>query len=318
MDELTVDITRINIKNEGLKLKNKKAEKDLLSSISEHGIKDPLIGLFEKDIFILIDGFKRYRCCKKLQVNIIPIEVIGNDEANCFIKTLKISNAKSLHILEQARFIKQLRDNHNMTIESIGHSLGKSRFWVSSRLRLLQSLSPLVERKIFDGSFPVYNAMGLLHQVKNKSFANNNEIDEFVTAVSGKGLTINDINLLGEGYFKGGNEFKKQIQNGHFAWTINKLKDANKHELNLSDNGKRILSDLEIITKYIGRIIFKLPKQQNNNEIYSMGGLLAEGILNKLDKFQIILNTFIQEVKNDQQRQGKCGLDTSSARSKGQ
>ena len=312
MDENTVDITKINIINKSLKLKNKKAEKDLLSSISENGILEPLMGLFKNDVFILIDGFKRYRCCQKLYINTLPIEVMANDEANAFIKTLKISNSKSLHILEQAKFIKELKNNHDMTARSIAASLDKSTNWVSTRLTLLKELTPLLEEKIFKGHFPVWNAMGILHQCKRSNIASSDEIDNFVKATSGKGLSVKDIDLLANGYFKGGDEFKNQIKNGNFTWSINKLKDGNTQSDTLNDNEKRLLKDLEIASKYIGRIIFKLPSLQNNKNFISTGGLLAEGILDKLDKFQEILTLFIQEVQNDQQGKSKCGMASLS------
>jgi ParB/RepB/Spo0J family partition protein len=299
MDNKTIDINKICIQNKILKLRNKKAERDLLSLISEKGVLEPLLGIFKGDTFSLVDGFKRYRCCKKLHIDILPIEVIAIDEANAFIKILKLSNSKTLHILEQAKFIKELYEKHSMTMESIGYSLEKSRFWVSSRIKLLKEITPLMKEKIFSGAFPVWNAMGILHQVKRLSIAGDQEIDEFVTAVSSKGLSVKDIDLLANGYFKGGDEFKYQIKNGNFTWSINKLKDVNTQSDTLNDNEKRLLKDLEIASKYISRIIFKLPQLQNNNNFHSTGGLLAEGILNKSDKFKEILTLFIQEVKSD-------------------
>ena len=301
MDDKTIDITKINLQNESLKLKNRKVEKDLLSSIAEYGIRDPLLGFFKSNFFILVDGFKRYRCCKKLHIDYFPIGEISSDEASAFIKTLKISNSKSLHILEQAKFIKQLYDHHNMTISSIAVSLEKSSAWVTARLSLLKDLTPILEEKIFKGHFPVWNAMGILHQFKRLTIVSDKEIDDFVKATSGKGLSVKDIDLLANGYFKGGDEFKDQIKNGNFTWSINKLKDVNQQSDTLNDNEKRLLKDLEIASKYIGRIIFKLPLLQNNKNFISTGGLLAEGILNKLDKFKEILTLFIQEVKSDQQ-----------------
>jgi len=318
MDEQTIDITKIGLQNESLKLKNKKAERDLLSSISEHGVQEALFGFYnnDKDDFILIDGFKRYRCCKKLHINIIPIEVMANDEANAFIKTLKISNTKSLHILEQAKFIKSLQEKHHMTGKDIAASLDKSTNWVSTRLTLLKELTPLLEEKIFTGYFPVWNAMGVLHQCKRSNIATDNEINQFVEAVSGKGLPVKDIDILANGYFKGGKYFKEQVKNGNFFWSLNKLKDSDKQQAGLSDEEKRLLKDLEIASKYIGRLIFKLPQLHSNNDFYATGSLLAEGILDKLDRFKVILNNFIQENENDRKRQSECHMDTSSGRCK--
>ena len=308
MDEKTIDITQICLQNQSLKLKNKKAENDLLSSISENGVTESLLGVFKNNIFILIDGFKRYRCCRKLHISNIPIEVMANDEANAFIRTLKLSNTKSLHILEQAKFIQGLKKVHKMSLTDISRCLDKSITWVSRRLTLLKQLTPLQEEKIFKGHFPVWSMMGILHQLQNRKMVSPQEVDEFIKAVSNKGLVGTDIDLLANGYFKGGKEFKEQIKNGKFSWSINKLKNINNGSDVLNDNEKRVLNDLEIIGKYVGRIIFKLPQLQNNNHFYSTAGLLVEGILNKLDKFQEILTIFIREVENDQRRQNEGRL----------
>ncbi len=302
MDKRTIDITQIDIRNESLKLKNQKAERDLLSIISEKGVMEPLLGFFDGSTFVLIDGFKRFQCCRKLHINTVPIEVVAANGPEAFIKAIKISNNKSLHILEQAKFLKKLKDGYEMTATDIGKSLGKSLTWVSRRLTLLKQLTPLQEDKIFKGEFPVWNMMGLLHQLQSCKLASPDEVDEFISAVSGKGLVGKDIDLLANGYFKGGKEFKEQIKNGNFAWSLNKIKDTEKKHSGLKDEEKRFLKDLEISSKYIGRIIFKVPQLQVNNNLTATGGLLAEGILNKLDRFKSILSDFVKEGKNDQQR----------------
>jgi ParB/RepB/Spo0J family partition protein len=302
----TVDISMINLKNENLKLRNKKAEKDLLSSISENGIQEPLLGFYDKDIFVLVDGFKRLRCCKKLHITSFPFEIIANDEVSSFIKIIKTSNSKSLHILEQAKLIDNLQKNHNMTASAIAMSLEKSNAWVLSRLTLLKEISLFEEDKIFKGTFPVWCSMGVLHKIKRSAIASNDEVDEFIKSVSGKGLSVKDIDLLANGYFKGGDELKTQIKNGNLSWSINKLKDYSNQEdgqdtlVKFNDDEKRLLKDLEIASKYIGRLIFKLPQIKKNKHILSTAGILTEGILDKLDRFQLTLKTFIEEVKNDQ------------------
>ncbi len=43
------------------------------------------------------------------------------------------------------------------------------------------------------------------------------DIDEFVNLVSGKHLSLRDIELLAHGYFKGPDEFREQIKSGNIA-----------------------------------------------------------------------------------------------------
>ena len=58
--------------------------------------------------------------------------------------------------------------------------------------------------------------------------------------------------------------------------------------------------DLDIAGKYMGRIIFKLPSLKDRSKYFnSTAGILAEGILDKIDNFKNTLTNYVQEVEND-------------------
>ena len=59
-----VEISCIDLRFEGYRLKNKAAERALLASIAEKGIRDPLQGVDKEGARILLNGFKRYRCAQ--------------------------------------------------------------------------------------------------------------------------------------------------------------------------------------------------------------------------------------------------------------
>ncbi len=71
-----VEISSLDLRYQSHRMKNARAEKKLLTSIQENGIREPLQGV---DIAtppspqspqsrILLNGFKRYRCAKKLSM----------------------------------------------------------------------------------------------------------------------------------------------------------------------------------------------------------------------------------------------------------
>lgn len=318
MDNKTIDIAKVDTCYESLRLKNALVEGKLLSSIAEKGVQTSIKGVFNaKGDFTVIDGFKRYRCSKKLRLDLIPIEEIGLNKIEGILNLIKTSNETSLHILEQAKLVDELHDNNNMSVKDIAKSLDKSSAWVSTRLGILSKLTPKMYELIQKDSFPARSYMYTLHQLTRVNDIPENEIEDFMIATSGKGLSGKDIDLLANGYFKGGQELKDQIKNGNLSWSINKLKDFNKQSDGLKDDEKRILKDLEIASKYIGRIIFKIPQIKKSNQLFSTAGLLAEGILNKLDIFQRTLKTLIQEVENDQRGQSKSDMVSLSRRDKG-
>ncbi|MBF0300850.1 MAG: hypothetical protein HQK51_19225, partial [Oligoflexia bacterium] len=184
----------------------------------------------------------------------------------------------------------------------------KSKGWVSARLTPLKELTPLLEKKIFLGQFPVWVAMGTLHQFKRLMKITNKEIDQFVEAVSNKNLSVRDIDLLAHGYFKGGDNIRSQIENGNLSWSINKMREFQENNYDYNEEEKQVLRDLEMVQKYIGRLIFKLPHLKTiNSNFFSTAGIIAEGILSKQNKFNLVLNNFIQESKDDQPGKSKGG-----------
>ena len=74
-----VEILRLDLRYESYRLKSLEAERRLLNSIIEHGIKDPLQGVDDKGSLILLNGFKRVRCCRKLKLKMVPYQSLGND-----------------------------------------------------------------------------------------------------------------------------------------------------------------------------------------------------------------------------------------------
>lgn len=134
------------------------------------------------------------------------------------------------------------------------------------------------------------------------------EVDSFVKAVSGKGLSIKDVDLLASAYFKGGDAVKKQIENGELSFAINKMKSIEMSHVNLDNNENKILNDLEIVQKYIARLNYKLPiMKSESSQFISMATLLTEGILSKINTFIKVLTAFDQETKSDRDRNKTSG-----------
>ena len=89
-----VEISSFDLRFEGYRLKNKRAETSLLVSILENGIKDPLQGVDSEESRILLNGFKRYRCARKLNIDIVPYRSLAGDTAGGIIELLRVSEAK--------------------------------------------------------------------------------------------------------------------------------------------------------------------------------------------------------------------------------
>ena len=127
------ELSTIDQRYESYRMKNPRLEARLLASIAERGIEEPLEGVDVGSQKILLNGFKRYRCAQKLGLGIVPYTTLGKDEASAILAMLRASNTRSLSILEQARFIDDLRTIHKLTLGDIAELLSRSKAWVSMR-----------------------------------------------------------------------------------------------------------------------------------------------------------------------------------------
>jgi hypothetical protein len=312
---VTAEINNIDMRYSSFRLPDKKRSDLLLSSIAENGILENLQGVMDGDVFILLDGFKRIQCARKLNINFLPIESIAADCAVGILALLKNSNAKSLHIFEQAKLIEELKNVHMMNSQEIAKKLERSAGWVSVRLRFLKETTSYVKDQVFLGKFPARCAAYTLRQFTRVNNVGTHEVDSFVKAVSGKRLSVKDIDLLANAYFKGGNAIKQQIENGELSFAVHKMKKIENSHIKLGNNENRILNDLEIVQKYINRLNLKLPNvKSESNQFISMANLLTEGILSKINTFIKVLTAFDQEVKSDRARNKTSGAESAQKR----
>ena len=103
-----IELSSLDLRYEGHRMKNPGLEERLLVSIAQRGIEEPLEGVQRQQASILLNGFKRYRCAHKLQLRSVPYASLGEDEVAAIMNLLRISNNRALSILEQAAFIDEL------------------------------------------------------------------------------------------------------------------------------------------------------------------------------------------------------------------
>jgi hypothetical protein len=293
-----IEISSLDLRYESFRLKSKKVENTLLASIIHHGIQDPLKGVDAGEVNILLDGFKRYRCAKKLNIRIVPYHSYGSDEPLGVIKLIRISNAKTLTILEQAKMIEQLQKVHGMTIADIAGLLEKSKAWVSMRTGIFKEMSKYVMKRIFAGDFPVYSFMYTLRQFIRMNAVSKKDIDDFVKAVAGKGLSIRDIELLATGFFKGSEDLRLQIKQGNITWGLSRLKESASQTADCTAAEQSMLRDLESVQRYMQKITYRIKGENLNNEaFFAQAGILVQEIVKFMDRFSLAMEALYDRCK---------------------
>jgi len=210
------------------RLKNNNVEKLLLLSIQQQNILQPLLVVQQQNQqhYVLIDGFKRYRCAQKLGINNAPVDFIGTDVV-CGIVTLLQRNAsKGLTTFEQAALVDELHRNHSMNIYDIAKSLQHSPSWVSKRIGLFDELSDLVREKIMSGAFPIRAYMYQIRMFTRVHKVSASSVDACVKALSGKQLSTRELAILIPAYFTGKKELQELIDKGNAHKVLTMIKDS--------------------------------------------------------------------------------------------
>ncbi|TFH64389.1 MAG: chromosome partitioning protein ParB [Gemmatimonadales bacterium] len=284
------ELSTFDLRYESYRLRNPSAEARLLVSITERGIEEPLEGVDSGGSRLLLNGFKRYRCAQKLQIGHVSYVSLGEDEAAGIIAVLRSSNHRSLSILEQARFIDDLRALHKLTVAEIAETLSRSKAWVSMRLGLIGEMGDVVRERIFRGAFPVYSYMYQIRQFMRMNGVKRQEVEEFVVAVSGKGLSVREIEQLAHGYFRGPEAFRQEIREGHFALVLDRMRQVPESSDGANEFERVLLKDLEIVGKYMQRVAQKSQNPRLGSRAFcAQANILAAGILSRVDAFSTIL-----------------------------
>jgi hypothetical protein len=250
-----IELSHLDLRYQGHRLPQPRLEERLLSAVAQRGIEQPLQGVCRGQTPILLDGFKRYRCARKLRLQTVPFASWGSDEVGGITQLLRGSPHQGLHLLEQARFVDELKSQHGMSLAEIAQQLSRSKAWVSLRLGLIASLSPIAKDALFTGAFPVYSYLYSLRRFRRVN--SQADIDQFIGALRGKKLSVREIEGLAHGFFRGPESFRQEILQGNFGLALRHIQEAPPDPDSCSEFERVFLHDLELTQKTMGRVMTK-------------------------------------------------------------
>jgi hypothetical protein len=282
-----VELASLDLRYESFRLKQAALEERLLSSITQRGIEEPLEGVEVTEAKVLLNGFKRCRCARRLRLATVPYSSLGQDEAVAILGLLKMSNHRCLSILEQAAFIAELKNGRRLNVAEIAAELSRSKSWVTMRLGLMAEMSGPVRRQLFAGAFPVYSHMYLMRQFMRMNGVKAQEVQEFVLAVSGHGLSVREVEQLAHGFFRGPESFRQEIRKGNLALPLERMRQVPQSADACSEFERVLLGDLELTQKYMQRVMGKSQDQRlQSRAFHAPCHLLTAGILSRSRAFR--------------------------------
>jgi ParB family chromosome partitioning protein len=131
---------------------------ELVQSIKERGILQPIVVRKKGDLWEIIAGERRYRAAQKLGMLTIPvIEVQASDVESLELALIENLQRADLSPLEEAEGYRRLQEEFDMTQEQISQKVGKDRATVANAMRLLK-LSPEVKSMLASGELSAGHA----------------------------------------------------------------------------------------------------------------------------------------------------------------
>jgi ParB family chromosome partitioning protein len=172
---------------------------ELVHSIREIGLLQPVVVREVGDHYELIAGERRLRASKEAGLTHIPAIIRATDDddllRDALLENLHRSN---LNALEEAAAYSQLLADFGCTQEELAQRIGRSRPQVSNTLRLLK-LPPDVQRRVAAGVLSAGHARALL------SLDDADAMNALAQRIVNEGLSVRNVEeiiLLGQGKSK--------------------------------------------------------------------------------------------------------------------
>ena len=182
---------------------------------------------------------------------------------------------------------------HNMTLLEVAQTLRRSKAWVSMRRGLWEEMSPAIQELLFAGAFPVYSYMYTLRRFRRMNAISADQIERFVQSLAGKQLSVREIELLAQAYFRGPVSLRDAIDAGKFGWSLEQMRNVPEDREGCSQPERVLLKDLQILHKYMRRVMTKCADSRlASRGFYAQANLLAGGLLSSLQPFQERIQEF--------------------------
>lgn len=111
---------------------------DLMNSIAEHGILQPITVTQKGDGYELVAGERRFRAAKMLGLEKVPAILREADtEEKLVLALIENIQRENLNSIEEAKGYRLLIDEHGFTQDEVAKKVGKARPTVANMMRLL-------------------------------------------------------------------------------------------------------------------------------------------------------------------------------------
>jgi len=141
--------------------------KELIDSIKEKGVIQPIIVRPVENGYELIAGERRFRAAKELGYSEIPVIIREASEVDSLeLSLIENIQREELNSIEEANAYKQLMDKFNINHDDISKRVGKDKSTISNTLRLL-GLPSAIQKYVEENLISTGHAKAILSLVSD-------------------------------------------------------------------------------------------------------------------------------------------------------
>ena len=218
-----IDMNKVSLVLERVHRPNSKNIKKMEKSLKTQGQISP-VTVYQKNneyMYMLIDGFKRYRAAKNLGWKSLIAVDIQTNEFQAKAMVYLMNQSSSFSMIQEAVLIKELVDLDGLTQKEAGILFGRHKSWISRRLNMIRHLqSEVIESFLMELIPP-----GVGPTLARVAPCNQGDI---VAAIQKDQLTAGETNLLVDLYCKTSDPGMKKAILQTPRQSINILKQASK------------------------------------------------------------------------------------------
>ena len=157
---------------------------ELVTSISENGILQPVVVQKSETGYELVAGERRWRASKKAGLKKIPAMIREVSDTKALeLAIIENIHRQDLNPIEEAEAYKRLAEEFSLTQEMIAEKVGKSRAAIANILRLL-NLSRNIQENLISGKLSMGHARALL------GLDNTGQMQAMCQEILKQGLTV--------------------------------------------------------------------------------------------------------------------------------
>jgi len=225
----------------------------LLASLAESGQRFPVVVVVDREAanrFVLIDGFKRVRCLRRLHRDTVEATVLDMTVADALVFARHGKSAEGHSALEQGWLLVVLTEQFRMSPCELATRFGRSESWVSRRLSLVRELPVEIQDHVRRGAIGAHAAMKYLVPM-----ARTNAIDcvRLAGAVAGKKLSTREIGVIYSGWRNGRGTGRERVIENPILYLRSQQAQANPERFDTTTISE-VARDVAILTATARRL----------------------------------------------------------------